>query len=1013
VSHTTHDRRDLALARALAEGLRLRGADVWIAPETIPYGATWEAELTQNINKATHFVVILSAASIASDWVQKEIELARRRYEQGTNPTLQIFPLIVGNIATFPNKDFLDRFQQFDYSDDLRVQINQIAAALGLPSISWTDYVRQILAEFSTASSILDQTIALDELTPIRLSHIRDIPGSENPIEVKSLESLLRETSAVLLVGPGGSGKTTALQWLAYKTAEEAIQSTGQATVASTPIFIDLSQYKGELLKLIQRALVSRGLSLEEPELRSELKEGHVLLLLDGFDEVDDRRQLLSDLDQLCSHGNGTRVILTSRPVSGLNATAFARFKRFHIDPLDDEQIRKILVFRLGQAKAGALLQLLEERRVLEAFRQPLMVWFVSIAYLESKVPSVPISKGALYDKVTNYFLEQWEAKRYEKLVSDDTQVKVAILNRLGREMVSLGATHLPEGRVREVCKEETKQQGLSFSEQAHLLEELFSTGLVKKSGEGAAFAHLTLRDFFAAKWLREHFSLSEAIGLSWQSKWHEALVHLTGLLSDSQGRRWLSWLTHVSRLTTPVARFDSYMAPANQILLTLNCLGNANEAYDDLKDRFLALLKGRQPFLAKTTVPVDLTFPLGINDVYAYFCALVGRLRRPLSLEVLNEVKNEQSRICGLAQFWDIDLLLREFQSSEHRDGVADIMAAYFIFRFPAQTVVEAIKQFLDRHDSQQNLRLIEAVNLCLASSYEASNERYPGFDQEETGWIQMLTRIAIYDENESIRNATFSIIRAFGRNKASLPELAERSMMEVVRDGAAEDVRARAIWYLVYGQTLASFELLKALIDDHSLDLRMVALDALRIRDRQNFPTYMAHILKRFFGADHELSDNIKQIGTLVKLKGCNEDVAQAIETIEYLVAGALEPKWYWYRKFSVEALFLTKLREIEPLLVWIMVNDENEEVREKALWGLSYVLETDVEPQVYRALDDPSSAVRGAAVDILHYRLPQEVRLKAIAKLEKLAKTDPDAEVQKRARWAVKTIKGEPHV
>ena len=80
LSHTTRDRRDHALAHALARGLRARGAEVWIAPDSIPPGERWLESLVAGVLVGcTHFVVIVSAASRGAEWVQQEIGLAKAR----------------------------------------------------------------------------------------------------------------------------------------------------------------------------------------------------------------------------------------------------------------------------------------------------------------------------------------------------------------------------------------------------------------------------------------------------------------------------------------------------------------------------------------------------------------------------------------------------------------------------------------------------------------------------------------------------------------------------------------------------------------------------------------------------------------------------------------------------------------------------------------------------------------------------------------------------------------------
>jgi len=90
ISHTTRDPRDRELAQIFAKGLIERGAEVWIAPGSIPVGAEWHPEIVTGIlEKCTDFVVIVSASSVDHavdpNWVLREIELARERraHDQG------------------------------------------------------------------------------------------------------------------------------------------------------------------------------------------------------------------------------------------------------------------------------------------------------------------------------------------------------------------------------------------------------------------------------------------------------------------------------------------------------------------------------------------------------------------------------------------------------------------------------------------------------------------------------------------------------------------------------------------------------------------------------------------------------------------------------------------------------------------------------------------------------------------------------------------------------------------
>ncbi len=131
LSHTTRDHRDAELARRLAEGLSARGARVWIAPTSIPAGAEWEAQIVSGIlEHCTHFLVIVSAASITADWVLREIQLAQERRKH--DPGFTLLPLVVGHVGDFSGGADLARLQQIPYREDFAAQLDEVAAALGL-----------------------------------------------------------------------------------------------------------------------------------------------------------------------------------------------------------------------------------------------------------------------------------------------------------------------------------------------------------------------------------------------------------------------------------------------------------------------------------------------------------------------------------------------------------------------------------------------------------------------------------------------------------------------------------------------------------------------------------------------------------------------------------------------------------------------------------------------------------------------------------------------------------------
>src|SRR4051794_23719942 len=145
ISHTTQDNRDSRLAPRLARGLKERGAGTWIAPDDIPAGDEWQEDLVTGVmDRSTHFLVVLSAASTRAHWVLDEIRLARQRYEQRKD--LRILPLPVGKLGKYANSDFLGTLQQVAYHDDFHAQLESVVAAVGLrPTVP--DTVSAIVAD--------------------------------------------------------------------------------------------------------------------------------------------------------------------------------------------------------------------------------------------------------------------------------------------------------------------------------------------------------------------------------------------------------------------------------------------------------------------------------------------------------------------------------------------------------------------------------------------------------------------------------------------------------------------------------------------------------------------------------------------------------------------------------------------------------------------------------------------------------------------------------------------------
>lgn len=83
----SYSHKDTTYAHGLADHLRNMGFDIWI-DERLDYGSQWPHEIQRQLDSCDAFILIMSPRSFASDWVQSELQRAKRKLKP-------IFPLLL------------------------------------------------------------------------------------------------------------------------------------------------------------------------------------------------------------------------------------------------------------------------------------------------------------------------------------------------------------------------------------------------------------------------------------------------------------------------------------------------------------------------------------------------------------------------------------------------------------------------------------------------------------------------------------------------------------------------------------------------------------------------------------------------------------------------------------------------------------------------------------------------------------------------------------------------------
>jgi formylglycine-generating enzyme required for sulfatase activity len=248
---------------------------------------------------------------------------------------------------------------------------------------------------------------------PMRVSAFREQPGSaEAP--PRELLSALGHVRRSVILGEPGSGKTTALERLAWVTATRSLNGNGDTLVV--PIVATLRDYQGEadLTPLLSTAFnTHNAFSLNTTSARLLLwaKDVTFVLLLDGLNEFDQR---------YIEFGPGAvRRHLSNYPNHTVHLTCrTADFDAAHMTPPDAElwqvqplvddirywddtdgysDVRDYLRRHLGESRGKRLYERLRaDERLQDAAKLPLLLWMCKEAGGDGELPG---NRGELVGK--------------------------------------------------------------------------------------------------------------------------------------------------------------------------------------------------------------------------------------------------------------------------------------------------------------------------------------------------------------------------------------------------------------------------------------------------------------------------------------------------------------------------------------------------------------------------------------------------------------------------------------
>ncbi|QDL10900.1 hypothetical protein DP113_25945 [Brasilonema octagenarum UFV-E1] len=395
----------------------------------------------------------------------------------------------------------------------------------------------------------------------------------------------------VLLVGRPGSGKSTALARLLLEEAEnsviasEAKRNVRQACpkdsaispTTATPILVELRQYNTSVLELIQNFLLRHdpNLTFDSETLKTWLRQGQFLLLLDGLNELpneDARRELKT----FCQNYPHTPMIFTTRDL-GVGGDLGIK-KKLEMQPLTEEQMQEFVRAYLPEQGEEMLRRL--GGRLREFGQTPLLLWM--LCELFKITGNVPPNLGLVF---------RCFAQSYDGKIKDDVPVSgesrrwwQELLQHLAFAMMQ--AETPTELRVT-IERQEAQAIFTKFlegkvdypaSRAREWLEDLLKHHLIQiASNQQIEFRHQLLQEYYAAECL---------------------LQQLPKISNEKLKRDYLNYLKWTEPLALMLALVDKEAQAVRVVQLALNVdlmLGArlAGEVKEEFQEKTVGLVLG------------------------------------------------------------------------------------------------------------------------------------------------------------------------------------------------------------------------------------------------------------------------------------------------------------------------------------------------------------------------------------------------------------------------------------
>ena len=417
------------------------------------------------------------------------------------------------------------------------------------------------LAQIYTGVKFLDQDDILGFESPqalenqYRQTRFRSCIGRRNDGKKRSGINIANEKQYLMVLGGPGAGKSTFLRKLGLEALSTFHYEHHTYTHRQIPVLLELKRFESDEInihKLIAEEFGNCGFPAPSEFVQNALRQGKLLILLDGLDEVPTTHleTVICTLQDFVDRYDQNRFVASCRTAAYHGG--FTRFSDVGMADFDDEQIKQFISNWFSSAqdteqaigeKCWEILQEGKNAAAKELAHTPLLLTFLCLVYDRSQ--RFPTNRSCLYQKALRILLEEWAAEK-----------------RINRDEIYEGLSiELEESLLSEIAYAGFEADQLFFSrrELTTQIKEFLASNLnvpktldgeailqaievqqgilVERAEDAYSFSHLTLQEYLAAQCLADNNHWDNVISTyATDRRWRQVLLLAPGLLIGKQG---------------------------------------------------------------------------------------------------------------------------------------------------------------------------------------------------------------------------------------------------------------------------------------------------------------------------------------------------------------------------------------------------------------------------------------------------------------------------------------------